>query len=310
MARVVITEFMDEAAVARLSAAASTLYEPDLVDRREDLFAAVAGAEVLVVRNRTQVDRSLLDAGTDLRVVGRLGVGLDNIDLETCKDRGVQVWPATGANDLAVAEYVITTSMMLLRGAYLSSQDVGAGRWPRQSLIGREVSGRVMGLLGLGAIARKVAVRAEALGMRVIAHDPHLDPGDPAWETASSVSFNDLLAQSDALSLHVPLTPQTRHIIDGSALGRMKTSAVLVNAARGGVVDEEALASALEGHRLGGAALDVFESEPLTAKGGARFTGISNVILTPHIAGVTEESNVRVSSMIADKILDYLNERA
>ena len=115
MARVVITEFMDEAAVARLSAAASTLYEPDLVDRREDLFAAVAGAEVLVVRNRTQVDRSLLDAGTDLRVVGRLGVGLDNIDLETCRNRAVQVWPATGANDLAVAEYVITTSMMLLR---------------------------------------------------------------------------------------------------------------------------------------------------------------------------------------------------
>ncbi|MEZ5746433.1 MAG: hydroxyacid dehydrogenase [Paracoccaceae bacterium] len=301
---------MDDSAVARLSAAAPTLYQADLVDRRQELVSAIADAEVLVVRNRTRVDAALLDAGKGLRVVGRLGVGLDNIDLEACKARGVQVWPATGANDLAVAEYVTTAALLLLRGAYLSSQDVAAGDWPRKRLIGRELSGRVMGLLGFGAIARQVATRAMALGMSVIAYDPHLDSSDPAWNMAQRVSLDGLLAQSDALSLHVPLTPQTWHIIDAQALTKMKASAVLVNAARGGVVDEDALAASLKADRLSGAALDVFEVEPLTADLGARFTGLTNIILTPHIAGVTEESNVRVSNLIADKILDHLKEKA
>ncbi|MDB6177423.1 hydroxyacid dehydrogenase [Paracoccus sp. Z330] len=309
MSRIVITEFMDESAVSRLSEAAATTYQPDLVDRRADLVAALAGAEVLVVRNRTRVDAELLDAGQGLRAVGRLGVGLDNIDLDACKARGIEVWPATGANDLAVAEYVITSAMMLLRGAYLASASVAAGEWPRQSLIGREMSGRVMGLLGFGAIARQVAARARALGMSVIAHDPHLPQSDPAWQDARPVSLDELLSQSDVLSLHVPLTAQTRHIVDAAALSRMQQGAVLINAARGGVVDEAALAVALKEGRVAGAALDVFEVEPLTAESGAHFGGIGNVILTPHIAGVTEESNVRVSNLIADKVLNHLKER-
>lgn len=307
MPRLVITEFMDESAVARLAAAVPTRYQPDLVDRRDDLIAQIPDAEVLVVRNRTRVDAALLDAAPGLRVVGRLGVGLDNIDLAACKARGIEVWPATGANDLAVAEYVIATAMMLLRGAYLASDRVLAGEWPRQSLIGRELSGRVMGLLGFGAIARQVARRAEALGMRVIAHDPHLDAGDPVWGDVRPVAMTALLDGADVLSLHVPLTAQTRHVIDAAALARMRPGAVLINAARGGVVDEDALAHALSLGALAGAALDVFELEPLSADHGARFAGLPNLILTPHIAGVTEESNIRVSSLIADRILVYLD---
>lgn len=307
MPRLVITEFMDESAVARLAAAVPTLYQPDLVDRRDDLIAQMPDAEVLVVRNRTRVDAALLDAAPGLRVVGRLGVGLDNIDLAACEARGIGVWPATGANDLAVAEYVIATAMMLLRGAYLASDRVLAGEWPRQSLIGREMSGRVMGLLGFGAIARQVARRAGALGMRVIAHDPHLDAGDPVWGDVRPVAMTTLLDGADVLSLHVPLTPQTRHVIDAAALARMRPGAVLINAARGGVVDEDALARALSLGALAGAALDVFEAEPLSADHGARFAGLPNLILTPHIAGVTEESNIRVSSLIADRILAYLD---
>lgn len=309
MSRIVISEFMDEGAVARLSGATATLYRPDLVDRRDELAAALAEAEVLVVRNRTRVDAALLDAGPGLRAVGRLGVGLDNIDLAACEARGIAVWPATGANDLAVAEYVVTTAMLLLRRAYMASDRVAAGEWPRQDLIGGEASGRVMGLLGFGAIARQVAARARALGMSVIAHDPHLPDGDPAWAAATRVSFRDLLAQSDALSLHVPLTAQTRHVIDAGALVQMRPQSVLINAARGGVVDEAALAEALSDGRIAGAALDVFEIEPLTAQAGARFSGLPNLILTPHIAGVTDESNVRVSNLIADKVLDHLAER-
>ncbi|RJE78823.1 hydroxyacid dehydrogenase [Paracoccus sp. JM45] len=306
MSRIVISEFMDDAAVQRLSARTTTLYQPNLVDLHEILAASLVDAEILVVRNRTKVDEALLDAGTKLRVIGRLGVGLDNIDLQACAQRNIVVWPATGANDLAVAEYVVSSAMMLLRGAYLSSADVAAGDWPRQQLIGRELSGHVMGLLGFGSIARQVAQRVQALGMTVIAHDPHLPSNDPAWGAVDNVSFDMLLTQSDVLSLHVPLTPQTHHIIDRRSLTQMKATAVLINAARGGVVDEVALADALIHGELAGAALDVFEAEPLSAEHGARFAGIRNIILTPHIAGVTKESNVRVSSLIADKILDYL----
>ncbi|MDO5643059.1 MAG: hydroxyacid dehydrogenase, partial [Paracoccus sp. (in: a-proteobacteria)] len=287
MPRLVITEFMDESAVSRLAAKVPTLYQPDLVDRRDDLIGLLRDAEVLVVRNRTRVDTALLEAAPGLRVVGRLGVGLDNIDLATCKARGIEVWPATGANDLAVAEYVIATAMILLRGAFQASGCVLAGDWPRQNLIGRELSGRTMGLLGFGAIARQVARRAGALGMRVIAHDPHLDAGDPVWGDVRPVGLNRLLECAEVLSLHVPLTPQTQHVIDAAALSHMQPGAVLINAARGGVVDEAALARALRDGALAGAALDVFEVEPLPADLGARFAGLPNIILTPHIAGVT-----------------------
>ena len=310
MSRIVISEFMDEGAVARLSAVHEVIYAPDLVDRRWDLMQSLSDTQILVVRNRTCVDAGLLEAAPDLQAVGRLGVGLDNIDLEACRARGITVWPATGANDLAVAEYVMTSAMLLLRGAYRASDRVAGGEWPRQSLIGGELSGRVMGLLGFGAIARQVAVRASALGMRVIACDPHLPEDDQAWQQASRASLSDLLARSDVISLHVPLTSDTGHIIDARALAAMRPDSVLINAARGGIVDEDALVVALREGRLGGAALDVFEQEPLTAEAGRKFIGLPNLILTPHIAGVTEESNIRVSNLIADKVLAHLERKA
>ncbi len=306
MAEIVITEFMDESPVERLRSRHDTLYDPSLVDKPEELNAQVEGARALIVRNRTQVRGDLLGAAGRLSCVGRLGVGLDNIDVEACKERGIAVYPAIGANDLSVAEYVLTSAMALLRGAYLATHAVAAGEWPRQLLIGRELSGRTMGLIGFGSIAREVAWRSSALGMQVVAYDPHVDAGDPAWRLARNVSLDGLLELSDVVSLHVPLTPATRHMMSRARIGAMRKGAVLINAARGGVVDEEALADALRSGPLGGAALDVFETEPLTAEAGAKFMGLSNLILTPHIAGVTEESNVRVSDLIASTILSHL----
>ncbi len=306
---IVITEFMDDGAVERLNRSHSTLYDPALVDRPGDLAAAVAGARAVVVRNRTQVGAALLAAAPRLECVGRLGVGLDNIDLDACKARSVAVYPATGANDLAVAEYVIATAMALVRRAYASTADVVAGKWPRQALIGGEISGRTLGLVGYGAIAREVARRAAALGMCVVAYDPFLPEDHPAWSTATRMELAGLLAEADVISLHTPLTPSTRHIIGANALTGMKHDAVLINAARGGIVDEVALCAALRDGRLAGAALDVFEREPLDAGHGAMFAGIPNLILTPHIAGVTSESNVRVSHKTADLVLDHLKAR-
>ena len=306
MSEIVITEFMDEAAVARLKARRDTLYDPGLVDRPDELREHVAGARALVVRNRTQVRGGLLDGAIKLACVGRLGVGLDNIDVEACAARGIAVYPATGANDLSVAEYVITAALVLLRRAFLSTAAVAAGEWPRQRLIGGELAGRTMGLVGFGAIAREVAWRAQALGMQIAAYDPHLMADDPAWRLARNVSLDGLLEIADVVSLHVPLTPSTRGMIGARQLSAMRPGAILVNAARGGVVDEAALAEALREKRIGGAALDVFETEPLTREAGEKFVGLDNLLLTPHIAGVTEESNVRVSELIAERVLAHL----
>ncbi len=308
MNAVVITEFMDEPAVAVLSARLETHYDPSLAEMQETIPALLENAAALIVRNRTLVTPALLAAAPRLRCVGRLGVGLDNIDLQACEDRDVMVFPATGANNLAVAEYVVSTAGLLLRGAYQSTAAMIAGAWPRQALIGRELSGRVMGLVGFGAIAREVAVRARALGMRVVAHDPHCPSDDPAWVMADNVPLAAVLGLADVVSLHTPLTDATRHLIDAGALAKMKNEAVIINAARGGIVDEEALAAALASNRLAGAALDVFETEPLTAERAKLFEGLTNLVLTPHIAGVTEESNVRVSALIAQTVLSHLGE--
>ncbi len=309
MAEIIICEFMDEAAVDSLRRDHEVVYDPTLVERTEALTAAVADASALIVRNRTQVRGALLDAAEQLRVVGRLGVGLDNIDVDACRQRGIEVCPATGANDLAVTEYVIAATLCLFRGAYHASQAMLDGRWPRAALMGRETAGKRLGLVGFGGIARHTARHGAALGMEIGAYDPYVGDDDPAWSEARRMDFELLLPWADALSLHVPLTDATRHLIDRRALERMKPGAILINAARGGIVDEDALAVALRSGHLGGAALDVFETEPLSREAAEKFDGLENLILTPHIAGVTEESNQRVSAVTADQVRRVLAER-
>lgn len=309
MPDIVISEFLDESALAAIPSRFSVRYDPALVDKPAELASLVRDCAALVVRNRTQVRGALLDGAPALKAVGRLGVGLDNIDVAACKARGIAVLPATGANDVSVAEYVICTAMMLRRGAYGATTAVAAGAWPRNDLIGREVMGAVLGLVGFGSIARHTARRAIALGMTVIAYDPFVPEGDPAWAAigAAPASLDSLIAAADIVSLHVPLTDTTRNLIDSAALARMKPDAVVINAARGGVVDEAALAEALVAGRLGGAALDVFDAEPLKGEAAARFQAVPNLVLTPHIAGVTEESNVRVSAVTIENVLKVLS---
>lgn len=307
MNKVVISEFMDAGAVQSLRVEFDVLYEPSLVDAPEALRAALSGAAALIVRNRTQVREALLRHAPELRVVGRLGVGLDNIDMELCAQRAIRVIPALGANARAVAEYVVATAMLLLRGAYASSGQVAAGTWPRPALSeGREIGGKVLGLLGFGDIGRRTAGLAQALGMRVLAHDPMLDAASPLWVQAGArrCELDDLLGACDVLSLHVPLNASTRGLLDAGRLARMRPQAVLINTARGGIVDEAALAEALRAGRLAGAALDVFEHEPLPA--GSPLEGVPNLLLTPHVAGLTHEANLRVSSLIADQVGAFL----
>ena len=308
--RIVISEFMDQDAVASLASRFDVRYDKGLVDRPEELARAVRDADALIVRNRTPVDAALLASAPLLRVVGRLGVGLDNIDVEACAARAIAVIPATGANAQAVAEYVVAAAMLLLRGAYNASADVAAGRWPRPVLSnGRELAGTTLGLIGFGGIGRLTGRLARALGMRTIGFDPQLPPEAPVWSDEGTWprACDEALSEADVVSLHVPLTPATRNLMDAARIAAMKPDAILVNTSRGGVVDEAALAAALRSGRLAGAALDVFEGEPLPA--GSPLADCPNLLLTPHIAGVTRESNRRVSSLIAEKVAAALAPR-
>jgi (S)-sulfolactate dehydrogenase len=306
--RVVIAEFMDEAAVASLRARFDAHYDPSLAERRAELLGLLGDADALIVRNRARVDAELLTCAGRLKVVGRLGVGLDNIDLSACEARGIRVIPATGANALAVAEYVLGAALVLLRGAFVSTSAVASGQWPRAALSrGREIAGKTMGVVGFGSIGRATAQLARAAGMTVIGFDAHIAATAALWaeQGIPPKRLDELLRAADVVSLHVPLTPATRHLIDAAKLALMKPDAVLVNTARGGVVDEVALAAALRAGKLGGAALDVFESEPLPA--GSPLADCPNLLLTPHIAGVTRESNRRVSALIAEQIAAALD---
>lgn len=307
MARIVITEFMDAPAVAQLAAKHEVLYDATLVDDAPRLLAEAAKADAIVVRNRTQVRGALLEALRRCKVVGRLGVGLDNIDVAACEQRGMRVIPATGANALSVAEYVIGTAMLLLRAAYRSSAAVAAGQWPRTALSGgREIAGKTLGLVGFGSIGQRTASLARALGMTVIAFDAMMDEDHPAFATvgARCTGLDEVIRSADVLSLHVPLVESTRGLFDAARIASMKPGAVLINTARGGILDEVAVAAALKSGQLGGAAIDVFGTEPLPA--APHFQGCPNLLLTPHVAGLTAEANERVSSLIAGKVLEAL----
>lgn len=304
---ILITEFMDEVAVETLTVGFDVAYVPELADTQANIPDRIAEAQALIVRNRTQVTDALLSVAPNLKCVGRLGVGLDNIDIEACKNRSVAVFPALGANNVSVVESVIASAMALLRNAYQVNDLMAAGEWPRQLCSGRELSGKRLGLIGFGSIAQDTAKAAQASGVSVCAYDPFLSDTDECWDKVENVTLEALLASSDIVSLHTPLTIDTHHLMNAKRFEQMKPGAILINAARGGVVDEAAMAEALKTGKLAGAALDVFENEPLSEADGQKFAGLKNLILTPHIGGVTVDSNKRVSAMIATKIAQYLH---
>ncbi|MBU2582658.1 MAG: hydroxyacid dehydrogenase [Alphaproteobacteria bacterium] len=311
MPKIVISEFMDDAAIATLRAHHDVHLDESLCERPGELAAALTDAAAIIVRNRTQVTADLIAGAANLKAVGRLGVGLDNIDLAACKAGGIAVLPAVGANAASVAEYVLCTAMLLLRTpALFGTADLVAGKWPRAALSrGREIAGKTVALIGFGSIGQTTGDLARAAGFATIAHDDYLDADHPAWKTtARANSLDEMLSTADVVSLHCPLTEATRGLIGAQQLAVMKSGAILINTARGGIVDEAALADALRSGHLGGAAIDVFANEPVDKATGELFAGLDNIILTPHVAGVTIESNERISSMTAENVLRVLKE--
>ena len=306
MATVLVSEFMDGSALAFLENRLSVDYAPNLFDDQQTLMQRVSAVDALIVRNRTPVTRELLNHAGQLKVIGRLGVGLDNIDLDAARQANIQVLPATGANAVAVAEYVMSALLHLRRPMTSGFQAMVGGDWPREQFIGGEISGKTLGLIGFGQIAQIVAKRAAAFGMRIAYFDPYIDASEHDSVATAVSSLDELLALSDSVSIHVPLTEDTHRLMNSQRLALMKSGAILINTSRGGIVDERALIHHIQTGHLGGAALDVFEHEPLDELKGARFDGIDALILTPHIAGVTHESNRRVSQVTAENVLRAL----
>lgn len=308
--KILIPEQIHPQPLARLRAEHEVVFDPTLFTRHSELLAAAQDAHALIVRNRTQVKDDLLDALGQCRAVGRLGVGLDNIDVAGCRARSIEVIPAIGANARSVAEYVVMCAMQLLRYSHYSVGDaLAAGQWIRPpSPEGEEVAGRIMGLIGFGSIGQLTAHLASRLDMKVVAYDPSFRPDTALDFDYQMLSLDELLATSDVVSLHCPLMPETRNLINAERLAKMRPSAVLINGARGGIVDEAALAHALTQGQLKAAALDVFADEPLPA--GTVLADVPNLLLTPHIAGVTADSELRVGHLVVDRILAMLKNAA
>lgn len=308
MADIIIAEAVDLEPTQRLKPRYSVHHDPELWRKREELEGLIGEALAIIVRNACKVDAALIAKAPKLRVIGRHGVGLDNVDVAACKARGIEVCPAIGANSVAVAEYAVAAALILLRGrGYFGTPRILAGEWPREELsIGHEAEEKVFGLVGLGSIGVIAARKAAGLGMRPIAYSPSLPADHPAWQGVERAPLPDLLARADVISIHCPLNDRTRGLIGADAFAAMKPGAVLINTARGGIVDEAALAAALRSGKLGGAALDVLDPEPISEAGRALFAGVPNLLLTPHIAGSTVESSRRVCAVTVDNVLRVL----
>ena len=298
--RILVTDGLEADAVASLrivhEVVVSELDPKGLLD-------AIPAYHALIVRSRTKVTKAVLARGSALRVVGRSGVGVDNIDVAEATARKIAVVNAPAASTVSVAELALGHMISLYRHLALADRSVKEGKWEKKQFEGRELYGKVLGLVGSGRIGAVVAKRAQAFGMRVVAYDPYLPPGVAEKIGVAIVDKEVLLREADVVSIHAALTSETRGLLGPRELSMMKRTAVVVNCARGEIIQEAALAEALSQGRISGAALDVFENEPPT---GSPILKAPNVIFTPHLGASTREAQTRAGAVIADQVLKVL----
>jgi D-3-phosphoglycerate dehydrogenase / 2-oxoglutarate reductase len=300
--KVIVADKISERGVALLKEQAGWNV---VLTTKDTLVAEIADAEALIVRSATKVTPELMEKAPRLRVVGRAGVGVDNIDLDEATRRGVLVMSTPGGNAISVAEHTFALMLALARQVPRLDKTMHEGKWEKGSAAGTEVRGKTLGLIGLGRIGSEVAVRAEAFDMRVLGYDPYISEAAAREMQVELVPLEKLLAESDFVSLHTAVSPATQNLINATTLAQMKKGARLINAARGELIDEGTLVEALKSGHLAGAALDVFVEEP--PKNSA-LTGLPNVIATPHVAGSTAEAQEEVGTQVAVQVRDYLAE--
>lgn len=307
--KILVTELMWDDGIEELRRNGYSVdYDMELGRKRSELLELAPLYDALIVRNETKVDPELLDAAKNTKVIGRLGVGLDNIDLKAAKERNIPVIPAVNANATAVAEYVMASMLDAYRPLAEADADVRKGNWNRKFFTGYELNGKTLGLIGMGEIAHRVAKRAHAFGMDVVGYDPFVRPFDYILAETGvqpAETLDELLTESDFISVHVPKTKMTQHMINKDNFSRMKPNAYIINSARGGIVNERDLVDAVESGQIAGAYLDVLETEPFQKD--SPLAKVESIRLSPHIAGLTDAAQSRTAMLIAGEVMKVLN---
>jgi len=303
--KILITEFMEDASVEILKKFFDVTVDKSLALNHNELKKIISNFDILIVRNKTQVNKEILKNASSLKFIGRLGVGLDNIDTEYCRNNNIHVQPATGMNADSVAEYVINSSLSLLKNVPLMHQETSLGNWPRTSISSRELNGKIFGLMGFGLIAKKVSTLAKIFNAHIIAYDPFIDSSIANKFNIKLVDINEIFEKADVISIHLPLTPTTKDLLNYDAFTKMKKQPIIINSSRGSIINEDDLLRSYDEKLISGFALDVYETEPAPKIFLNSIKDNTNCILTPHIAGVTEESNIRVSDFIANSVKEF-----
>jgi len=301
--KILITDKLHPAAIEEATAFAEV--EEFYGHSPEEIIGKIPGYDALIVRSGTKATREVMEAG-DLKIIGRAGVGLDNVDLEAAKEKGIEVVNSPEASTIAVTELVMGSLIALLRKIHHADRSMREGKWERGKFTGNELYGKTMGIVGFGRIGREVGERARAFGMSILVYDPNITAEDAREFNATYTELDELLGKSDVVTLHIPLTEGTRNLIDKGKISLMKESAIIVNIARGGVVNEKALHDALKNGKLGGAVLDVFENEPPE---GSPLTKLENVVLMPHLGASTDEAQINAGTVVVEKIRNFFRDK-
>ncbi len=304
MYRILVSDKLGTAGLDMLEKAADAAYDMKTGLSKEELLAVIPEYDGLIIRSDTRPDADVIAAGKKLKVIGRAGIGVDNIDIAAATNHGVVVMNTPGSNSVATAEQTMALMLAVTRHTVPAHNSLAAGEWNRAQFAGTELYGKVLGIVGLGRIGRLVAERAKAFGMTVLAHDPFVKAEEAAALGVSLVDLDQVLSQADYLTLHTAVTPETTKMINESAIKKMKMGVVIINVARGKLIDEAALAEALQDGHVKAAALDVYTSEPPAADNP--LLGLPNVLHTPHLGASTAEAQRNVSTQIVSQVLDCL----
>jgi len=303
MPKVLVSDSIDQAGIDILSQVAEVDIKTGLSP--EELVAIAPNYDAWMIRSGTKITQAAIEAGDKLKIIGRAGVGVDNVDVAAATRKGIVVVNSPEGNTIAAAEHAIAMMLSMSRYVPAANASVKSGEWDRKSYIGTEVYKKTLGLVGMGKIGSHVAKAAKAMGMKLIAYDPYISAERAEQMGCRLVELDALIREADYITLHVPKTPETANMINAEAIAKMKPTARIINCARGGLIDEAALAQAIEAGQIAGAALDVFGNEPLEADSPLRSVG-KNLVLTPHLGASTEEAQVNVAIDVAEQIRDVL----
>jgi len=303
--KILITEFINQNSFEHLNKKFDVRYDEKLFENENEITRIIKDYDGLIVRNKTQVNLSILKNALKLKFIGRLGVGLDNIDTGYCKSKNIHVQPATGMNADSVAEYVVSSSMSLIKKIPMFHNGTVKGEWPRTTIKSFEINQKYLGIIGFGTIGKKVAEYSSKNGLKILVYDPYVKEINNKEIDVKLSNLKEIFEKSDIISIHLPLTDETKNIINKSSFSQMKNKPIIINTSRGGIINENDLIEAYNKNNISGFALDVFEKEPIESEFYKKIKLGMNCILTPHISGVTTESNIRVSDYIVKKITDF-----